>query len=152
MARRDSLEDFLRRKHEAAEEGDRVDWPARVQKWQRAISELYSQIEAWLLPSINAHHVELVRTPVRLNEERIGSYDTDSLAIVVGPERVYLEPRGTLIVGASGRVDVRGSNGEAMLVLDAEWHWNIGRRDPKPSRLPLSEESFAELLRQVMKP
>jgi hypothetical protein len=151
----ESLEEFLRKKHEAADQANQVDWPQRLFEWQRSVKELHTEIEAWLTPSINAGHVQLSRQETKLAEEAVGSYPVDRLIISVGADRVTVEPVGMRILGAKGRVDVRGPTSEAMLIRDSAGLWFIANRMARPPRLskiPLNEESFAALIRQVMTP
>ena len=152
MPKSDSLEGFFRDKHEKAVKEGNFDWTRRLDAWHMAVHKLYDSIGTWLAPSINAHHVEVTRESVSLTEERIGSYRIDALNIKVGDDRVSLVPVGTLILGGNGRVDVKGSAAEGMLVVDVDWNWSIVNRTPKRTLVPLTEESFLALLQQVMRP
>ena len=87
-----------------------------------------------------------------VTEEHIGSYRIETLVIKVGDDRVVLTPVGTLILGSYGRVDIKGSAAEGMLVADGDWNWSIVNRTPKRTLVPLTEESFLMLLQQVMRP
>jgi hypothetical protein len=52
-----------------------------------------------------------------LSEEHIGSYDADSMTILIGSDKVKLVPIGTLIIAAKGRVDMTGPSGTVRFIL-----------------------------------
>jgi hypothetical protein len=51
----------------------------------------------------------MVRTlETEVTEDHIGTYTIPTLELTIGGERVEFRPKGTLVVGAAGRVDIRG--------------------------------------------
>ena len=83
-----------------------MDWNAERDWWLAALGELYQQMEAWLTPLREQGLVSSKKIPIQLSEENIGTYAADGLVLEFGPQAIILEPKGTLIVGARGRVDV----------------------------------------------
>ena len=69
----------------------------------------------------------------------------------VGTEQVIFDPKGTILIGSYGRVDMTGDDGAVMLML-FEWaEWEFAIRTPSLRRWPLTEESFSDALKQVMR-
>ena len=52
-----------------------------------------------------------------INEEYIGIYNARKMILRIADEQVVLDPVGTLLIGAAGRVDMTGKNGQVKLVL-----------------------------------
>ena len=151
-----SLMEKARKLAEAKKQGEQVDWDAERHWWLHALEALYQQIEAWLAPLREQGLVSLATIPVQLTEENIGTYTANELVLEFGPQAVVLEPQGTLVIGARGRVDVfrRGSRLDPiMLILSGskeEPHWTIWlSRDPR-QRKPMSQPSFEETLDMLL--
>jgi len=151
-----SLEETAMKLAEAKKQREGVDWNVERDCWLAAIGELYHRIEAWLAPLQQKGLVACSRIPVQLFEEKIGAYTADSLVLEFGPHEIVLEPKGTLIVGARGRVDVfrRGSRGgQIMLILSGskeEPRWEIWpTRDPR-QRKAMEQPSFEEMLETLL--
>ncbi|MGA2617591.1 MAG: hypothetical protein ABSF26_08285 [Thermoguttaceae bacterium] len=151
-----SLEKTAKKLAEAKKQREEVDWNAERDWWLAALGALYNQIEVWLAPLREQGLVSSARVPVQLSEEKIGTYTADQLVLEFGPEAIVLEPKGCLIVGARGRVDVfrRGSRGEqVMLVLSgskAEPRWEIWpNRDPRQRKV-VRKASFEKLLETLL--
>ena len=145
-----SLEEKARKLAEAKKDRGQVDWNAQRDRWLAALGTLYQQIEAWLAPLREQGLVSSKRIPVQLSEENIGAYTAPELVLEFGTEAIVLEPRGTLIVGARGRVDVfrRGSRSDQIMLIlsDSEQgpRWDIWpTRDPR-QRKPMEGPSFEE--------
>ena len=97
--------------------------------------------------------VEVDRTRMKtVQEQHIGSYEIPEMTLAVGDEQVLFSPKGVNVIGAAGRVDVRGDRGEAMLVRQPDDRWSLVlSRTPKLQLVPLDDESFLEMLRSVMR-
>ena len=54
---------------------------------------------------------------IEINEEFSGPYTAKEMAISFGNSTVSFKPIGTMLIGAKGRVDIRGPHGTARLVL-----------------------------------
>ncbi len=150
---RGCLTEFLReRKRRADEEHGKVDWDERRRRWLESLRSLYETIEEWLGELEEQGTVSVSYEAKTLGEEDIGTYEADVMVIEVGPERILLEPVGTQVLGARGRVDVRSSGSiEHAMLVETEWDdWQIAVRTPRVTYYPLTEEAFTDVLREVM--
>ena len=151
-----SLAEKAKRLAEVEKQHMPVDWNAERDWWLATLDALYREIEGWLAPLKQQGTIAIKRLPVRLSEENIGVYTTDSLVLEFGLHGIVLEPKGTLIVGARGRVDVfrRGSRGEPIMLIlsgpnDAP-RWEIWTtRDPR-HRKPMDQPSFEGVLESML--
>ncbi len=137
---------FLRSK--AAEQVE-IDWQARRDQWLRDIDDLYTQVRAWLAPLENEGVVQYSTWSAPLQEDYIGSYQVDVLSLLIGKQRVELRPKGTLIVGANGRVDVHGQRAVRTILLQDD-RWVLVERSPRPKTRPFDRDSFQIVLEEVM--
>ena len=95
-----------------------ADWEAKKELWLSKVNELYSQVENWLADWVKTKQITLSKSEAKtVVEDHIGRYTVPVMKITIGDEAMQLNPIGTLIVGARGRVDVKGSIGDEMLVL-----------------------------------
>lgn len=136
-----------------------VNWEERKKGWLSQIGDLYSDIDSWFKPFDGDIKVE--RWEIGIDEEYIGSYRAPAMKIKVGAEYVTLMPRGTLIIGGYGRVDMAGLDGEAILLLlpkrdvkevsieNCSWH--VATRSSKHDPIPLDKNTFASALESIMK-
>jgi hypothetical protein len=93
-----------------------IDWDTKRMIWIEQVELLYNQITDWLkdVPSIKTE-----KQQIWITEEYIGRYQTDRLLIYLGNAIISLAPRGTLIIGARGRIDINSSNNkQAMIILE----------------------------------
>ena len=150
MDEKNELHAFLRQKAASTTGTEtEVDWEARKDKWLSHIAHLYKMIHKWIAPLKSDGTVRSQMSPLSLEEDYIGPYQVDVLALSIGKQCVEFHPKGTLIVGADGRVDVRGQRAVRTLVLKAD-QWFIVERSPRLKTLPFNEDSFQDLLREVM--
>lgn len=112
--------DFDKILDEQRNEAKNYDWDSRKQEWLSAVQRLYDQVTSYLYDYIQDGRVTLDRTPKTLQEQLIGTYETEKLIVVVDDTRIEFDPVGTFIVGAHGRVDVHSNSGKATLVLVPE--------------------------------
>ena len=144
------LEAFIRSKADGTAQGEpEVDWQARKSDWLKRIADLYAVIRKWLAPLEKDGVVRFLTANVTIQEEQIGSYGVEVLTILIGKQRVAFYPKGTLIIGADGRIDIRGQRAVRTIILsDGEWH--LVERTPKLKVLPFDQNSFQDLLSEVM--
>ena len=149
------LQEFFRAKKADADKVDPVNWAARKDEWIAAVEELYTQIAELLAPSINDGSVVASTSVTTITEDHIGQYDIEKLKLVVGDESVVFSPVGTLVVGASGRVDVTGDEGRRMLIVqrdDPKWRWSIvASTTPTLRAIPVDADNLLEALKAVMR-
>ncbi|MGD1102434.1 MAG: hypothetical protein ABSA59_10240 [Terriglobia bacterium] len=114
-----SFDNFVRREQQAVKVSDQnpVDWQAEKTAWLRHLEELFTQVEGYLKPYVDAGQVVIRYRSINLNEEYIGLYSTKEMIITIGSKTIKLEPIGTLIVGSKGRVEVAGPRARAQLLL-----------------------------------
>ena len=150
MSERNELHAYLRQKAAStASAENEVDWKEKKDKWLRHVAGLYKMIEGWIAPLETDGTVRSQTSSESFEEDYIGQYQTDVLMLFIGNQRVEFHPKGTLIIGADGRVDVRGQRGIRTLVLKGE-KWFIVERSPRLKTLPFNEDSFQDVLREVM--
>jgi len=149
-----SLEDFLRlKKAESESKGKKINWENKKQIWLTALQKLYNTVNIWLNSSIKQGLVEIRVENHELREDYIGSYSVKEMTIQVGFERVFFKPKGVIVLNAAGRVDLIGEHGSIMLLLlekNQEFQWHIAVRTGHQKPWPLTQESFADALKQVM--
>lgn len=83
-------------------------WKERREAWLRELEQLSGQAQQWLREASVAPGAFQLYQESR-NEEWIGSYLVDCWLVDIGPFRLRFDSRGTLMVGACGRVDIRSS-------------------------------------------
>ena len=173
-----AFEEFVTKWSKTPKDGG-IDWQARLGEWQAYLSAFYQTVEGFLKPYIESGKIALDRNSIQLREEYIGLYEADALDLSLGDARVTLTPVGTNLIGAKGRVDMRGPKGTVRFVLVprnssgpqidvrihiseeeesteetarhvAEWEWKISTPPPKISYFNLVEESFQSALMEVV--
>jgi hypothetical protein len=148
------LVDFLRSKKEQAPVPD-VDWQAKKDRWVRSVQSLYKLIQDMLRDSIAAEDVKVRMFDLQVTEEYIGTYSIPALELSVGSERVEFRPKGVTVIGAAGRVDIRGESDTITLLMDAAngGGWTmILQRVPHLRMAELDRESLKYALERVMLP
>ena len=143
-----SLKEYLSKRRKDEEKSKRV-WAESVQKWHRALADLYDHVETWTAASQTAGLLQCCREPVRMDEEEVGAYETERLVMCFGPTRLTLEPKGMRIIGANGRVDLEGRGKSIKLVLSKNT-WHIAEDRPKPLLSPLTESSFTAAIESLL--
>jgi hypothetical protein len=127
--------------------------------WQRALADLFAQLEGWLAPAVTAGVLTTTQTTTTLSEQDLGEYQAPALQIDDGNLTVRIEPVGGRVanvvssagrrpVGLRGRVDLVCGPIRIPLVREATGAWRAlpFRGEPRE----LTEESFAEILREVL--
>ncbi len=151
-----------------------VNWDEKKKYWLDMLEKLNNKIVLWLEPYTLDKSVQIERKMVPLVEENIGDYQAPSITIKIGNSKITLEPVGTLLFGARGRVDMKGPKGVARLVIvpknsveprirvevlspgqkskasdvppDSEWVWKFSTPPPKILYTDLTDESFLDAL------
>ncbi|AUX27074.1 uncharacterized protein SOCEGT47_076530 [Sorangium cellulosum] len=146
-----SLKDVLKKKkRESDEVAARVDWEARKRERVAAIKELYDNIERWLKPSQEEGVAELSREPYELWDHHMGTYSSERLKLDVGHIGVEFVPLGEKVAGASARVDaISGPHRLTMIHLPGQG-WKLLLRGQVVAMAPLTEESFADALEELL--
>ncbi len=151
----DQLIDFIRAKTEKSEL-PKIDWQAKKDRWVLAVDALYQQVSDMLLDSTSAEGVNVRRFPVEVSEEFVGPYSIKALEVILGRERVEFWPKGLTVVGASGRVDVRGDRDVVTLLWqdnESDGGWQVvTERVPKLKKIPFNRDALKIVLERVMLP
>ena len=160
----ESFGDFVESKINRAKA---IDWETKKNLWLSKVNELYGHIGLWLGDLTQSGKVSLSTDEKRsVVEEHIGPYTVPVMKIGIGDETIRLDPVGTLIIGASGRVDIKGRAGNAMLVLsqvnkskssaapgakDAsnELIWKYVEKSSPPAYFDLNKPLFERILMSV---
>ncbi|MCB9585263.1 MAG: hypothetical protein H6718_07690 [Polyangiaceae bacterium] len=138
-------------------------WTRQQEQWVADLRALRESIRGWLEPLTTERAVRLQNIDFSTTEPNLGQYMAPGLAIEIlsdPPKRVELRPRGmgivgfvepdgTRIVGASGRIDLECEfRRETVLRFREEggtrWCWFAGGK-----KVEVDEASFFDLLGRV---
>ncbi len=147
--------------------------------WIEKLDQLYSLVKKSLSDYIDNGSIQLKLSNTTLTEELLGTYTVQEAHIAVGRQTVKLQPVGTFLVGARGRVDLKGPRGSTRLVVvppnsrepkvrvsitsngetplaqapidpPETWVWKIATPPPRVTYIDLTIESFREALMGVV--
>lgn len=146
----EKLKAFLQKKVGSAPPD--VDWFARRDRYLAALDQLYSLIlDDYLGGAETAGLIEVARSTTTIQEPFVGTYEAPTLLLSIGKQQVGFVPKGSVIAGAAGRVDVIGEAKELSLGWTYDESWVvIFARSPELWMDPLDASSFLDLLRVVM--
>ena len=146
----DSFEEFLQKKKQE-EEKNKINWDERKSTWLKSIDQLYANIREWLKTFEEEGFIQIKdNKEISLNEEYIGQYQTKRLDIYLGNDIISLTPKGTLIIGSYGRIDMRGPKGE-ILIIQPDWEdWKFAKRTPKLETWNVNSESFKKIIQDLV--
>lgn len=124
--------------------------------WVRSVESLYSRVEEMLREAIASKDVAVRRIATPITENFVGTYSIPVLEITIGNERVEFRPKGLIVIGASGRVDILGERDRVTLLRDQEdanSGWSLVlQRVPGLRTASLDRESLQHALERVMLP
>lgn len=164
---------------QTAESAEKIDWNQQRVDWLRHLDDFYSVVDSALKPYLDQGKLEITYEVRKITEEYIGVYDAKFALVKVGKVTARINPIGTMLIGAKGRVDLIGPSGTARFVLvDADstgpkitvrswsegqtpppevqakkvvnWAWKRTTMPPRISYLPFTEDSFRDSLVEVM--
>ncbi len=173
----DSFKDFVEKQNLKADEVE-IDWEQQLQEWKSDLNDFYALVEQFLEPYIATNKMSLERKSITIEEEYIGSYSVDAVLIRLGKLAIRLNPIGTNLIAAKGRVDMIGPSGTVRFILVpkdssglkinvrgwflgeepppeeervpvTEWSWKIATSPPHISYIELEAESFQSALMEV---
>lgn len=87
----------------------------QILQWQKALDKLYEQIE-----SLTGSEAKLTYKTMQVREQDLGIYEIRTLTMEIGPVQMSFMPRGTIIPGSRGRVDMKGPRGSIRLIRKVE--------------------------------
>jgi hypothetical protein len=152
MVKTNNLSVFLKSKARDAKERHAPtleELQERQEKWLERVDNLYKKIRGWLSPLEKEGDLSIFASEITLNEPPLPAYDVEVLTIIIGDQRVSFVPKGTLIIGAEGRVDIKGHKGIRTIIFSGE-KWSLVERTPKLKLLTLDQKSFQDILNDVM--
>jgi hypothetical protein len=121
----------------------------RIERWKKAVNDLYEQIKGALEGQGQFHIQNLERY-----ETDLGSYQIDMMTIDIGSIRLWLEPKARNVLGAHGRVDLKGPRGTVKLIRtekNGEDEWSVPLDSSRPLDLtPLDDDALAQAFRHVI--
>lgn len=173
-----SKKDFenLLKKHGSKSEEKEINWEAQKNEWLELIDKFYQSLENWLSPYKNQGTVSYNYKDLQLTEEYIGTYNVKMMTVDFAGQKLTLEPIGTLLIGAKGRIDMEGVKGGVQFILadknsksmkvrvsifidegglkkreSPDWTWKIVLRESrKVSFVEFNEENFFDALMEVV--
>jgi hypothetical protein len=146
---------FVRRQRQSAAASEKVDWNARRDEWLQSVRDLYSEVRSLLKSYIDSGDIVVTIEPIMISEENIGVYHSERLVLAIGPQQVRLNPVGTLVIGARGRLDMVGPAGSTRLVLvpdaeeSAKLRWKIATSPPSVSLIDLNAQTLMQAILEV---
>jgi hypothetical protein len=98
-------------------EKNEIDWNKEKEDWLKYIDEFYKNIETWLEEYKKKDQIKTIYSNKEIIEENIGRYYAKVLEVMINNKKLYFDPIGTLLVGAKGRIDLKGPKGKILFVL-----------------------------------
>lgn len=136
----------------AARTSDMPDPLPRIEQYRNAVGVLIENVQSWLKEEIaegkvTSHPAKMVRIT-----EQGQIYNVVTWSFSIGGRYVTLEPRGTWVIGAYGRVDLAAQPGASVvLTLDENFQWNLPTKGrTKISYSKLDTVTFAEALARAL--
>lgn len=142
-----------------------IDWQVQKNQWLGYLDALYRDIRGYLEPYKDK--IILNEQDITINEEYIGEYPAKKLFIQLGKDTITLTPKGTNLIGVSGRVDMNSRYGTIKLVLVGKDKknpyilgnmpetisplvWKIAQQQPRLTFFELNQESFQDALMELV--
>ena len=156
-----------------------IDRDKELKEWEEQLDRFYGMVESFLHSYIEEGKMQRHYGKKQLHEELLGNYQIKSLVIEIGSNRICLDPVGTFLIGAKGRVDMTGNYGTVKFVLVpqdsfglkisvriwsekedpppeehtdpvSQWDWKIATPPPNIKYVELQEESFKNAIMEVL--
>jgi hypothetical protein len=89
----------------------------RVGQWRGQLQALFATVRPWCLGLTGAHVRE---EPMCLSEERSGTYEASRLLVTSNGRTMRVQPVAAWVVGAEGRVDLKGVGESFTLVYSRD--------------------------------
>ncbi len=174
-----NFDKFISKQAKTRSDETPIDWEAKRNEWLDQLSNFYKKIEAFLEEYVKDGKIVHKYTEKTIFEEYVGAYSVQVLNIELGNHKLNLEPIGTNLIGAKGRVDLIGANGKVKFVLVnknssepkikvsvwiegeespkkdeepsvIEWGWKIATSPPRIKYINLEQDTFLEALMEVV--
>jgi hypothetical protein len=151
---------------EARERDYRNRWHDQIERraddWLNRLSQLRSQISAWLMETPDLKTLTIVDRPAAtMSEELMMRFGVPPKQMPVfeirndGQRLVRFQPKGLWIIGANGRVDIVSKNAAPILVDHSEplarpSDWRIYDSRDRARSVPFTRKAFVELVRAAL--
>lgn len=99
---------------------DPFDKVETLSEWLQSIKDLFCDLSGYLQEHVDAGKISISSGVVSINEELLGAYEAPKLTIKIGNSEAELVPIGRIILGAQGRIDLRGPYDVKKFVLVPE--------------------------------
>lgn len=109
---RSEFEKFLRKEKE-----EQINWDERKNNWIEKVEKLYGEITNWLEEYVTAKKIHITYGVHNITEQYIGSYTIRAMQIFFNNQNILLRPKGTLLIGAFGRIDLESRNSIIKFIL-----------------------------------
>ena len=124
----------------------------RVDDWEARLSGLYAKIGEWLPDGWEAHR----GVPVVMDAKMMQKFGVEAKQLPTlelhsqSGQVVKLVPDALWIIGANGRVDLKGDGGRYIIIDTAdnfeEPRWEVSRADRRSHREPVTREWLRPIL------
>lgn len=115
----------------------------QVIKWQKAVEKLYGTIK-----KLAGKKGKIRFQKAQLHEPDLGLYEIRILTMEIGPLELMMKPRGTIILGFQGRVDMRGPRGAVRILRmtkDRKELWYLCLNPDNPNELTMLDANSLAL-------
>lgn len=113
---KEELKEFLEKQKHPPKEAE-VNWELHKSNWIEHVNRLYNDIDNWLKDFITNRMLEIKKERIEIVEEEIGKYSIDKYIIIFPDYQIALEPLGTMIIGAWGRIEMIGYLNKSLPLL-----------------------------------
>jgi hypothetical protein len=158
-------------KKQESKEREENNWDEIKREWLNEVIKFFSLVQKWLNEYEKQGQAKLEFFPYQLNEEYIGSYQTQKLHLKIANQEIVFIPIGTRLFGSKGRIDMEGRAGKVKFLLvnknatragvkvkiydgkkpkNLDWVWKIATPPPTIQLIELNEESFFDALMEVI--
>jgi hypothetical protein len=123
-----------------------ADAVVQVGKWKAEVRNLF----AWIVEAV-AHTTPPTTASEEISqvrEEPSGAYEIPELLLDRNGRRVRAHPIGTWVVGAQGRVDLRSSEMNRILLFDGH-QWQLVPDDVREPAIPLTKQRLISVLDEL---
>ena len=157
-----------------------IDWNKRKDEWIRDLNKFLDGVRGFLKEYEDSKKIELYTQEKTITEDPIAPYSVDELHIRIKGKEVILEPIGTNIIGARGRVDMKCQDMVVIFVLVPkdmskpgvkitigeypvtdkvrtrektdliDWVWKIATPPPRIKYIDVNGDSFFDVLMEVI--
>ena len=154
MSKKD-FDKFLDKQVKLKQTEKTVDWNLKRDKWLNNLTNFYNQINIFLEEYVSKNKIKCIPENISIFEDNIGNYTAKSLNIEMGNRKAKLQPIGTNVICAKGRVDLIGPNGKVKFVLvnknpeKSDLEWEIATPPPQIEYIDLKQDTFLDALMEV---